>query len=64
MTKPRREQTPGLPQPPRDALEQVLNYLWNDEERSFEEDPGEHHLFRALRHVREWLDRNPPPDPS
>jgi hypothetical protein len=39
------------------ALEVVLEYLWDEEERSYEEAPTPDHIFRSLSLLREFLDR-------
>jgi hypothetical protein len=55
MTKNRRP-LKMLNKPVREALESVLSYLWDDEERSYAEAPREDHVFLKLEAVRTWLD--------
>jgi len=53
-----------LNQTTREALETLLSYLWAEEQRSYEEDPREDHVFLALQTVRIWLERLPEPRPG
>lgn len=44
----------------RDALETVLAYLWEDEQRHYADQEPEHregHVFEALRTLQTWLDQ-------
>lgn len=57
MTKNRRP-LPLPSKPVRDALENVLSYLWDEEARSYAEAPRDDHIFPKLETVRAWLERN------
>ncbi len=41
----------------KDALQQVVMYLWNDEERDFESNMSERHIFECLVQLREFLEQ-------
>jgi len=46
-----------------DAVRQVVNYLWDDERRHFEEGGADNpngHIFASLRRIKIWLDRYVP----
>ena len=45
---------PALSEEVRTAINQILDYLWADEERSFEEAPDDKHIFHALTILRAW----------
>lgn len=40
---------------PRDAIEDVVDYLWNDEERDYEECGYSDHIFLRLVEIAEYL---------
>jgi len=50
----------NLDGPAREALAEVLNYNWADEEADYADSPGENHIFLSLRHLREMLESLPP----
>lgn len=33
-------------------IQKIINYLWNDEKRHFEEDPCDNHIFLALENLK------------
>ena len=39
-----------------DALQRVVMYLWNDEERDFKSNPDDGHIFASLIRLREFLE--------
>ena len=41
----------------KDALQRIVMYLWNDEERDFENDMCEAHIFACLIQLREFLEQ-------
>ncbi len=41
----------------KDALQKIVAYLWNDEERDFEYDMTERHVFKCLIRLREFLEQ-------
>ncbi len=41
----------------KDALQKIVAYLWNDEERDFECDMSERHIFKCLVQLREFLEQ-------
>jgi len=53
------EVQPDLPETIREALIEILTYLWEDERKNFLADPKEGHVFHALVAVDCWLDRHP-----
>lgn len=41
----------------KEHIESIINYLWDDEERNFEEcDRPKDHIFNKLKSVRYWLE--------
>ncbi len=45
---------PALSEEVRNAIERILDYLWTEEERSFEETPEDNHIFHPLTILRAW----------
>jgi hypothetical protein len=43
------------------ALKQILDYLSTDDERSFEGEPNDNHIFHAVNIVRAWLSQTGEP---
>lgn len=44
---------------PLEALNQILDYLWDDEQNDYlrrDEEDREGHIFEALKSVRSWMD--------
>ena len=41
----------------KDALQRVVAYLWNDEERDFESNMCDGHIFANLVQLREFLEQ-------
>ena len=41
----------------KDSLQQVVMFLWNDEERDFECNPADDHIFTSLTRLREFLEQ-------
>ena len=41
------------------ALRQILDYLWDDETSNYQADASKHHIFNALKVLRDWLDEDP-----
>ncbi len=39
------------------ALQQVVAFFWRDEERDFECNPGDGHIFASLVRLREFLEQ-------
>src|SRR4051812_10094882 len=50
--------------PVRAALQDLLSYLLEDEERSYRDAPEDDHVYLKLRAVRTWIDRMPEPAPK
>ncbi|MEZ6117124.1 MAG: hypothetical protein R3C28_11200 [Pirellulaceae bacterium] len=41
------------------AIEELVDYLWDDEERGYRDcDDKAGHVFESVRTVRSWLDAN------
>ena len=42
------------------AMERIISYLWDDEEKHWRESRGccEQHIFSSIAAVRKWLDGN------
>ncbi len=55
----------SLPVDVEQAIEEVLDYLWHEEQRHFKEVDGiekQNHVFRSLALIRRWLmNRRPVP---
>lgn len=47
--------TPNIPEPVREALTEVLDYLWDAEKEDFENEPRDGHIFHSLRALCDWL---------
>lgn len=45
----------------RKHIQQVIDYLWRDEEKDYDESDPHHkeHIFLSLRHLQRQLDRQP-----
>ena len=41
---------------PIDALRAVLDYLWEDEEEGYRDDPDPDHIFLELQKLKAWLE--------
>ena len=41
----------------KDSLRQVVAFLWRDEERDFDCNPDDQHIFTSLARVREFLEQ-------
>lgn len=39
------------------ALNNVLEYLWDDEEQGYEAEPDENHIFVSIKRLRDFLDQ-------
>ena len=37
-------------------IDEILDYLWSDEETSYQEYPNEDHIFKTLQRVNDFLD--------
>ncbi len=52
-----------LARPVAEALNKIIDYLWQDEQRHFNESTPEEqkeHIFQSLQTVRRWLDQQSP----
>ena len=49
-----------MPSVVRTAMERIISYLWDDEEKHWRESRGccEQHIFSSIAAVRKWLDGN------
>jgi hypothetical protein len=51
----------ALPRHILEAFEKIVDYMWNDEERDYEEkDRPEDHIFASLSTIHDWLRANCP----
>lgn len=48
-------QISDLPTEIKDAIEAVLDYLWDDEQTDYHDNPTEGHVFLALRALGKWI---------
>jgi hypothetical protein len=48
----------------REAMDAVLSYSWPAEERDYEENEAENHVFLAMQRVNDWLNKLPPVGPD
>lgn len=37
-------------------IQQIVNYLWNDEKRHYEESPCKNHIFMTLKELKKAID--------
>ena len=38
------------------ALDTIIDYLWKDEQKNYEEDPRDNHVFSSLEVLRQYAD--------
>ena len=59
MTEKRNEQQAGhdsgTPSQVLDAIDTVVGYLWEDEQRDYESQPREDHIYHKLAVLKRWL---------
>jgi hypothetical protein len=55
--------TPNIPVQVRTDLVALLDYDWSSEERDYEANPDDRHVFLAMQRLLEWLDGSSPGTP-